>query len=174
MISFADIQSIYRNEKNIPNLQIIPEDFYNQANELAESLGGDHKNHMKKLLEEIILRRRNKIVLHALRMTDETTPPTNINPLEESFFKNVSGEITQFKGEIMKTAPKKVKKKAPVDEPSKEAVLVSIRIIKPIPEIVGSDAKPYGPFKTDDVVKIPRENADILVKHEAAVELEEG
>lgn len=172
MISYADIQSIYRNEKNIPILQIIPEDFYSQANMLAENLEGEHKTHLTNLLEEIILRRRNKIVLHALRMTDEIIEPTNINPLEESFFKNVSSEITQFKGEIMKTEPKRGKNDVSIDEPKEEAELVSVRIIKPIPEIVGSDAKSYGPFKTDDIVKIPRENADILVKHEAAVEIE--
>ncbi|MFH1788727.1 MAG: hypothetical protein ABH834_05060 [Candidatus Altiarchaeota archaeon] len=160
MVSFADVQSIYRNEKNMPSLQIIPRDFFQDANALADSLEGEHRKHLNKLLEEIILRRRNKIVLHALRISDDVVHPTNIHPMEEDFFAEVASLVTGYKKKFLEAKP--VKKKAQAPSPAPD--VVSVRIVKAIPEIVGSDSNSYGPFKEDDVVELPRENADILLK----------
>lgn len=160
MVSFADVQSIYRNEKNMPSLQIIPGDFFVKANALSDSLEGEHKKHLSKLLEEIILRRRNKIVLHALRVSDKVIPPTNIHPEEAEFYSDVTSLVTGYKGKFLGLKPLKKKTEAP--PPATD--VVSVRIVKAIPEIVGSDSNSYGPFKEDDVVELPRDNAEILVK----------
>jgi hypothetical protein len=47
------------------------------------------------------------------------------------------------------------------------------RFITDVPyEIVGVDGKTYGPFKLDDVVKLPRENAELMVKQGLAKAVE--
>jgi len=161
MVSFADVQSIFRNEKNLPSLQPIPNDFYAKASALTTSLEGEHKKHLVKLLEEIIIRRRNKIVLHTLRLSEDVHPPVNITPLEEPFFREVAMLVVGHKKTLMRTESPQEEQRS---EPPKQET-TSVRIVKAIPEIVGADSKPYGPFKEDDVVQLPRENADILIKH---------
>lgn len=159
MVSFADIQSIYRNEKNIPSLQILTKEFYSEAAELIGSLDGEHKTHIQKLVEEITVRRRNKIILHALRTPDETIPPTNILPDEEELFGDVVALIKKHQKRTLSKKPP-AKKQEP-DTPSHETV--SVKILQAIPEIVGSDSKTYGPFKEDSVVSLPADSARILL-----------
>jgi len=50
--------------------------------------------------------------------------------------------------------------------------LVTLRFIKAIPAIVGSDMKTYGPFMAEDVASVPVENARILVKQGLAAMVE--
>jgi DNA replication factor GINS len=50
--------------------------------------------------------------------------------------------------------------------------LVTLRFIKAIPAIVGSDMKTYGPFMAEDVASVPVENARILVKQGLAATVE--
>ena len=49
---------------------------------------------------------------------------------------------------------------------------IALRFVKPIPSIVGSDMKSYGPFMVEDVASLPVENAKILVKQGLAVTVE--
>jgi DNA replication initiation complex subunit (GINS family) len=49
---------------------------------------------------------------------------------------------------------------------------VALRLLKEVPAVIGSDMKTYGPFKVEDVVTVPAENAKILVKQNLAVKLE--
>ena len=46
-------------------------------------------------------------------------------------------------------------------EPSKR---VTLRILKDIPDLIGSDMKSYGPFLVEDVASLPPENAELLIK----------
>jgi len=41
---------------------------------------------------------------------------------------------------------------------------VKVRFLKEVPAIVGADIKTYGPFKEGDIVELPKENAEVLVK----------
>lgn len=47
-----------------------------------------------------------------------------------------------------------------------------VRFLQVIPAIIGSDMKPYGPFKSEDVATLPMENARILIRQGVAVEVE--
>ena len=49
--------------------------------------------------------------------------------------------------------------------------LVSIRILKEVDQMVGSDSESYGPFKPEDIVTIPFENAQTLIKDDLAVKI---
>jgi DNA replication initiation complex subunit (GINS family) len=41
---------------------------------------------------------------------------------------------------------------------------VALRFLQPVPSIIGSDMKTYGPFLVEDVASVPESNAKILVK----------
>ena len=49
---------------------------------------------------------------------------------------------------------------------------VTLRFIKAIPGVIGSDMKTYGPFMAEDVASLPVENAKILVKQGLAEVIE--
>ena len=65
-----------------------------------------------------------------------------------------------------------------IDVPSatQESVVVhrrvTVRFLKPVPSIIGSDMKSYGPFLVEDVASVPVENAKILVKQGLAKEID--
>jgi DNA replication factor GINS len=49
---------------------------------------------------------------------------------------------------------------------------VLVRFVQEIPAIIGSDMNTYGPFKAEDIATLPPENARILIKQGAAMEVE--
>ncbi len=49
---------------------------------------------------------------------------------------------------------------------------VTLRFLKPVPSIIGSDMKSYGPFQAEDVASVPQENGRILVKQGLAKQVE--
>jgi DNA replication initiation complex subunit (GINS family) len=49
---------------------------------------------------------------------------------------------------------------------------IMIRIIQETSEIIGIDKKSYGPFNIEDIAMLPLENARILIKQGAAIEIE--
>jgi DNA replication factor GINS len=59
-----------------------------------------------------------------------------------------------------------------VEKEAKPKKLQLVRVLQEIPAIVGADMKTYGPFKPEDIATLPSENARILVKRAAAVEIE--
>ncbi|MHA1298470.1 MAG: DNA replication complex subunit Gins51 [Candidatus Helarchaeota archaeon] len=46
---------------------------------------------------------------------------------------------------------------------------VPIRILKDMTAIVGADLKTYGPFKAEDIIILPKKNAETLIKHNYAI-----
>jgi DNA replication initiation complex subunit (GINS family) len=83
--------------------------------------------------------------------------------VEEPFFKDIVKVVAGYKKTIAEEAL--VEEEKPEES---KLETVSVRIIKAIPEIVGADSKSYGPFKEDDIVELPTENAEILIKHGVA------
>jgi len=49
---------------------------------------------------------------------------------------------------------------------------VTLRFLKQVPSIIGSDMKTYGPFLVEDVASVPAENAKILIKQHLAEAIE--
>ena len=49
--------------------------------------------------------------------------------------------------------------------------LVSVRILKEVEQMMGSDSENYGPFKPEDIATIPLENAQTLITKNLAVKI---
>ena len=49
--------------------------------------------------------------------------------------------------------------------------LILLRVLQPIPKLVGVDLDEYGPFQPEDIVLLPRENALVLISRGAASEV---
>jgi len=167
-LSYADVQRIFRTEKNSPTLSEIPSDFYEKTRALIAKTEGEHREYLEKVLVELHERRRNKIVLYALRYLDKSAPPPHANPRELGLFEGVVDVVAENRDAVLARTPE------PSPEPQKTPPIekLSVRIIKPIPEIVGADSIEYGPFKEDDVAELPKDSARILIERGFAEKVE--
>jgi DNA replication initiation complex subunit (GINS family) len=55
--------------------------------------------------------------------------------------------------------------------PQDNSALMLLRVLQPIPKLVGVDLDEYGPFQPEDIVSLPRENALVLIARGAASEV---
>jgi len=55
--------------------------------------------------------------------------------------------------------------------PAEAAKRILVRLLRDVPSFVGADLKTYGPYKSEDVVLLPAQNTDALVKRGIATEI---
>ncbi len=160
MINYAELERIYRLEKNSPGLQPIHEGFFQDALKLAGSPEAlEHGEHMQELINEIYDRRLSKLVLHAARTYENPSNPDNTNRREADLYYKLISLLTSNRKEQLLSKPI-------VDKPddSSTVSMKKIRLLQGIPVIMGVDENEYGPFISDDVVELPLENASILIE----------
>jgi len=59
-----------------------------------------------------------------------------------------------------------------VAAPAEAAKRILVRLLRDVPSFVGADLKTYGPYKSEDVVLLPAQNTDALVKRGIATEIQ--
>ena len=157
MISYADLEKAFRQERAAPTLQKLSLDFYKEANALAGNPEvGDFRESISQYLEKVYYLRANKVVHYAGRAIPGMKPPENILPVELTLYNSLVEAVARHKATIFETK---------LDVPIQKAQLsVKVRILQALPTIVGSDSKEYGPFKEDDVVELPEDSAALLLE----------
>jgi len=168
LVSFDDVQSVFRREKTAPNLVEVPPGFFGDARKLTDTLKGRHKVMLERLLSDIVERRRTKLVLAALRGGE---PPAHALDAEKKLFARIFEVISESdEGLFAASSPDE-----PTEEPSRQEVLLaSVRLLKALPAFTGADLNSYGPYKEGETVKVPSETAEILLKQGAAEEVKDG
>ncbi|MBU2560556.1 hypothetical protein KKA03_06640 [archaeon] len=189
---------IYRKEKMSPYLQELEGDFYEEVQSVIRELEarydesrGNTKQGSKLLRElenvkSVVLDlyeiRERKVVLGALNYVRRDGGEFEMEDLtesEEKMLGDVADVLKENRRAILEGGPpKKVKKqKAEKKQEKKEAApekkisLVTVRITKDLPSIVGADGKIYGEFQEEDVVSLPDANARALIEQGAAEEI---
>lgn len=71
-------------------------------------------------------------------------------------------------------APIKKESLSKKETPRQKIELVTVRILKDLPSIVGIDGKVYGEFKEADVVALPKPNGTVFIKQGVAEEVKVG
>ncbi len=178
-ITYSEIQRIYRAEKRTPALCKIDKNFYRDVSELISQVEEEHRKSIRKMVEDIYIRRRNKILMQVMRTFD--TEPMNALPSEKRLYWDIVDLLKRFEIEIeekpaeVKRGEKKDKEIASViDRKEREDTRISkirLRILKAIPSIIGSDTNRYGPFEAGDEAEIPIKTARILVECGVAEEI---
>lgn len=175
MITYNEVQAAYRREKSSNDLQSINPNFYSDVRELLTKIEGEHHEYVKKLVCEIFERRRNKIVLGALRSVGPDG--TNMIPLEKALYEDLEKTLIKHREIILSASPadwSSVNNEniyANPRETSDQVIgLVRIRFMKSMPAIVGSNLVHYGPFNEGDVGELPLENARVLLENGIAEE----
>jgi len=165
-ITFEFIRKVHREEQREPRLSKIPKDFYQKARDYLDQktklslkkkdrLASLEVKNVERLLKDIFNRRETKIVTHAIITARTDIPPPNLIKEEKEFFEIMTNTLKKERDRVLNLLFKKTKE-------LKE--FVKIKLKEDIEEFVGIDLKKYGPFKKGQVVKIPKENAELLKK----------
>ena len=155
---YKRILEFWMNERELKDLQKITPEFRDEANRYLEDLG--------------------KI---------ENGIPSGLRSAEAGRVKQMLGEISAIRREKMfrtKTleAPQEFLRdeefsvSVPLEEPERAkddgAKKILVRLLRDVASFVGADLKTYGPFKSEDVVLLPAQNADALIKRGSAAEIQ--
>ncbi|MCW4006695.1 MAG: hypothetical protein NWF04_08925 [Candidatus Bathyarchaeota archaeon] len=135
----------------------------------------DHElENAQSMAQELILTRYRKIIKRLA--AGKKIPPDSLPTQEAQLCNGITPcacEYNKFAATILKGHLTKLSAKpAQQEEPQATSNRVLLRFVKPVPTIIGSDMKSYGPFIAEDVAAVPKENAKILVKRGLAKPVE--
>jgi len=171
---YDELYAAWQREIENAELQPLSADFYARVAEYLrrireENSAADQKTVKKSLLESE-LRNVNRIIKELLRarykklmrkVTSTQKLPSDMLTTEESEIFTGFLSFTQAYRHFIKNLVQGQPIPEKEDAPHKR---VALRFLKPVPAIIGSDMKTYGPFAAEDVASVPVENAKILTK----------
>ncbi len=156
---YKKIMEFWANERQLQDLQKPPPGFKEGVERYLEDLGRMENGavsrlkvaeaeRVKLILDEISALRKEKIC----RLTSMGNLPTD----------------ALFSDETSLAKPAKEDEKPKSDAAKK----ILVRLLRDVPSFVGADLKTYGPLKSEDVVLLPAQNADSLIKRGIASEIQ--
>ena len=131
----------------------------------AKLLKREFRN-VKNIVEELTRLRYDKALKKSLAR--ETVPRDFLTQEEEKLYGEILPLAEAYQGflnDILRGRLSDIER----GEKPKNMLL---RFVQEIPAIVGSDMRTYGPFEPEDIATLPAENARILIKQGAALEVE--
>ena len=178
---YDELFEAWMREKKNREIQPLPEDFYRRLAAYIERIREEQRmldkktiksvlmkmeeENVKKMAVELIKTRYEKIVQ---TIREETPSSSNLTDEEKKWLRESSLHFESFKKFIEKILQGKIER----TKNKMKSKFVIVRILREIPEIIGADMKTYGPFKPEDIASLPEENARILIKQGAAMEVE--
>jgi DNA replication initiation complex subunit (GINS family) len=200
-MDIKDLREIHRKERMSPYLSHVGRDFYREVkaciremdarleeakgdkSRLAVLLG--ERETLKNTIMDIFEIRERKIVTNALyyAKSGEEVELENLTTEEAGMLRDICDIINGYRKDLLegllsgegdvKIRPPP-KKERPLDADRQETEYLTVRILQDLPPLSGIDGKVYGPFKTEDVVTMPRKNASILLGKETAEAVHQG
>ena len=179
------LRELNRKEKTSPYLQKIEKNFYDELAALMREVYIKREDcseeelpkflaeleNLRNIIIELYEAREKKIVSNALYYvrTGEKIELENLSKEEEVFLKKIVEIIKSHRENILdKTLKGKIDEKESKEEKKTEIPTITVRILKDLPPIVGIDGKIYGEFKVEDIVTLPKPNAEVLIKQGVA------
>ncbi len=183
---YDELYEAWKQEKESADLQTLSKDFYIRLTEYVKRLREETRmmdrktmrgqllqrelKNAKRMIQDIV-RLRFKKALESTIIGKDSIMDT-LTTEEKTYGKMLSSvELYRdflkglLKGNLGGSLPPRI------DEEEKPKRLL-VRFVQEIPAIIGSDMKEYGPFRAEDIATLPAENAKILIKEGAAVEID--
>lgn len=156
---YKKIIEFWMNERQLQDLQKPPPGFKEDVDRYLEnlvrmengtvtSLKAAEAERVKGVLDEISALRRAKIC----RLVSAGKLPRDALLAEEEGLARGAEEPEKPKGDGAKK--------------------ILVRLLRDVPSFVGADLKTYGPLKSEDVVLLPAQNAEALIKRGMASEIQ--
>lgn len=145
---FKQAKIAVKSEVNPENLNLLP-----REEKLFRKLKENFENHRKEINEHLKTKKKQS--------TTSTEPSQNkeIENQKES-------EKTETPDEEEENSEKSEQNQEEIEEGYQK-----IKITTEVPEFMGTDLEPYGPFEAGEKVKVPEENAEILINRGNAEEI---
>ena len=183
---YNELYEIWKHEKESVDLQTLSQDFYVRLADYVKRLREETRmmdrktirgqllqcelKNAKKMTKDIVKLRYEKAL--KLTITGKGMPKDALTTEEKTYGKMLSSiELYRdflkglLRGSLGESLPPRIEQE---ERPKR----LLVRFVQEIPAIIGSDMKEYGPFKPEDIATLPAENARILIKQGAAVEIE--
>lgn len=157
---YSEVLEAWRREWESAELAPLPDDFFERAERYLASL--DERIGTAEGLILNLLKRERAIVQVMVEDIKELRRRKGVELLVRD--EKIDVVAIAKKGRIAET----LKPKEGV-----EGGQVIVRVLEPIPEIVGPDLKYYGPFKPEDIASLPSEVAEPLTARGYLSRLEE-
>jgi len=193
-LTFSELRKIQKQEKRQEDLSDLEENFILRVSnylEMKKDVDNREYKSAKRVFDKIIGLRQEKIVKQAKFAVKSDTGGSSelkLLPREKELFlemKNIFQDFNQnvekmVKGEESIETPdidleEETSNQEP-DETEEEQEVEEgynlVKIISDVPEFMGTDLESYGPFEEGEEVKIPEDNAEILVNRGNAEEIE--
>lgn len=184
-MDYETLRNVQRAEKNKSRLSEIPEGFYNELRELIrESMKryketrdlGDLRNfeNIVRVARDVFYTRQQKIIMKAYRNVRTQEYDDNGMVSEEKEFYQKLVDIIQKNAEFFESMvvngeePPTQNVQEISEGTEKDLNIVMVRILKDIPRFVGSDLNEYGPYEPNQIVKLPKKEAEFLVSKNLA------
>jgi len=179
---YDELFEAWRKEKETPEIQPLPKDFYAKLAEYVKQIRKEKRMLDEKTIKGKLLQKEEENVMNMTKelaqtryekmmrmvMNGEIVPTTTLTEEEENLYTEASSQADSFQNFI-----KNLLQGRPMEKRrTKPQGFMIVRILQEIPEIIGTNMKPYGPFKPEDIATLPKENAKILIKQGAAIEVE--
>lgn len=191
------LMEIYRRERTSPYLQDVGKDFYRQLEGYINEIYSKYEEHskrgeiskltvlldefknMKAIINDLYELRERKILLNALYYvkSGEEVAVENLTSEEEAMLKQIATILGEHRSSVLE---KIISEKAAAEmrmpeTKEKQATLkekmITIRMLKDLPPIVGVDGRVYGAFKEEDVVTLPEPNALVFINQGVAEQI---
>ncbi len=183
------MRKLQRLERNSPKLNKVPDNYLSALADLVkkakQSFDKSGSREDMRMLENVLEvardiynRREQKIIMKALAdARTSTDDSSNMLPEEQNLYFRIKEALKDSRSDFSVILAGKTPKKAETnvlneklgDEIAKEDKqedlnIILVRTIKKVPKFVGSDLKEYGPYEANELVNIPKKEAELLSK----------
>ncbi len=190
---YSQLFDLVRKERSHQELQELPATFYDDAklffDEQVALLKDDPLSgaaetarlqiiNGKKLLRQLYEYREQKILQLAqarCRTGSALVDTTKLLEEERRLFERLVGVLIEARSrshiEDNGHVAVAQKREQVVEQPTEAVVveeMMSVRIVKNVPQFLGKNMEPYGPFEEDSVVELPSNVADVLIRRGSA------
>ena len=157
------------------DLQEIDPDFYTSISNFVGKLRGENYDGMETKINNNLINLITELVTLVFRIRVEKIKDSSVNTnklLNIEKFILTSEDETKEREEMILSGIINGKSKLLESVGQKTKMqLVSVRILKEVEQMIGSDSENYGPFKPEDIATIPLENAQTLITENLAVKI---
>jgi len=157
------------------DLQEIDPDFYTNISIFIGKLRGENYDGIETKINNNLINLITELLTLVFRIRVEKIKDFSVNTkklLDIEKFILTSEDETKEREEMILSGILNGKSKLLESIAEKTKMqLVSVRILKEVEQMIGSDSENYGPFKPEDIATIPFENAQTLITENLAVKI---
>lgn len=163
MLTYETISRIVKEERDSNKHVELPKGFFedvrlylSKKEKITEKEDEWELNSAKRLLEQLLAKREEKILTMAHRFVVSGISPENLTEEETEFFNQVVEDIKSWQD----------RKRLIIESKPEAKTLVAVTAH--LPRFVGLNLKNYGPFSPGDIATLPAENAKLLLEKKIA------